>query len=74
MYERATIIMEMEQLILPLMKTIKRWRFFAEYRYKQLKRRLVARADTNTATAPWGSGEGGVPETAASAWEAQVLL
>ena len=34
-YERATIIMEMEQSMLPLMNKLQRWRFAAVFRYRQ---------------------------------------
>ena len=36
MYERATIILEMEQSMLPVTTELLRWRFAAAFRYRQV--------------------------------------
>jgi hypothetical protein len=81
MYERATIIMEMEQSMLPLVTAFKRWYFFAHYRYQQLKRKVMGRgvrAAGNGGSVSASSQGDRLPlededaETAASAWKAQV--
>jgi uncharacterized membrane protein YgcG len=79
MYERATIIMEMEQSMLPLVTAFKRWHFFARYRYQQVRRKLFGGGVSHAGGSGAGSSQGGgspgedeVVETAVSAWKAQV--
>jgi hypothetical protein len=61
MYERATIIMEMEQSMLPLVTAFKRWHFFARYRYQQVRRKLfgggVSRSCGDSRFSLEGTGE-----------------